>query len=320
MGLLSFVIIGKNEEKNIARCLGAIKKSVDQRGLPVSDYEIVYVDSDSTDNSLLLLSSTFPEVRVVSLKGKCNAALGRNAGGAKAIGEILIFLDADIELIGFNDLMDAFQHPGREGILTGELTNVENGELVHRPSGPALHGATFVIHKKTWNRLGGMKTKYTTGEDYDLGLRAIEAGYTLTRIKKVVALHYTIPYLDDKRLWKDVNNKKAFYFRSVLLRDHFTTPAFWKILWNNEKTFLLLTACILLSIVFLNIWIFAGIYLAVIALRAYKNKHKQGFSMLLLYYIAIDFLSIYYLFTLWPADISRFDTVNELKPASIGVK
>ena len=86
---ISIVILTKNEEKNIGRCLsGVFSQETDK------EYEVIVIDSGSTDNTLNIVRN-FP-VRVVQIKAHEFADGGtRNLGAQLAYGKYIVFLVAD---------------------------------------------------------------------------------------------------------------------------------------------------------------------------------------------------------------------------------
>ncbi|SEG52493.1 Glycosyltransferase, catalytic subunit of cellulose synthase and poly-beta-1,6-N-acetylglucosamine synthase [Bryocella elongata] len=87
---LSVVIIGRNEGARLERCLESIAR-MDREGLQV---DVIYVDSDSKDNSVELARRH--GARVVALHPiRPTAALGRNAGWHESQAEFVLFLDGD---------------------------------------------------------------------------------------------------------------------------------------------------------------------------------------------------------------------------------
>ena len=93
--MISFIIIGKNEGWKLKACLDALSVVVCKD--KIQDYEIIYVDSKSTDDSINV-AKQYPKARVFLITGECNAGVGRNIGGKEAKGDILCFLDGDMEL------------------------------------------------------------------------------------------------------------------------------------------------------------------------------------------------------------------------------
>ena len=87
---ISVVVIGRNEGDRLVRCL----KSVLASDYPADRLEVVYVDSDSTDDSCACAERL--GAKVVRLKPeRPAAAIGRNAGFRLAKHELIQFLDGD---------------------------------------------------------------------------------------------------------------------------------------------------------------------------------------------------------------------------------
>jgi len=88
---ISFVVIGLNEASNLNESLRAIFNS----HLDDLSFEVIYVDSGSTDRSVLIAES-FEHVEVVHLDDpKPSAAKARNAGMQLAKGHYIQFVDGD---------------------------------------------------------------------------------------------------------------------------------------------------------------------------------------------------------------------------------
>jgi glycosyltransferase involved in cell wall biosynthesis len=88
---LSIVIITLNEQENLPRLLR------DLAAQTWRDFEIIHVDSASTDKTLTLsrqLSQQFDHYQIVPML-KRGVSLGRNVGADHANGRRLLFLDAD---------------------------------------------------------------------------------------------------------------------------------------------------------------------------------------------------------------------------------
>ena len=70
---LSYIIIGRNVAAHIATCLDSVRHCNEVNN--VSNSEIIYVDSQSTDATLEIVSG-YQEVKKYSVEGARNAAIG----------------------------------------------------------------------------------------------------------------------------------------------------------------------------------------------------------------------------------------------------
>ncbi|MDQ0995401.1 succinoglycan biosynthesis protein ExoO [Phyllobacterium ifriqiyense] len=91
---VSVVIAAYNAEKTVVR---AVSSALAQ--LEVS-LEVIVIDDCSTDGTIKLLTSTWPDtVRVIQLKNNGGPGQARNAGIAEARGHWIAILDADDEML-----------------------------------------------------------------------------------------------------------------------------------------------------------------------------------------------------------------------------
>ncbi|MEN6568362.1 MAG: glycosyltransferase, partial [Veillonellales bacterium] len=81
---ISLCMIVKNEEQNIARCLGSVKEAVD---------EIIVIDTGSTDKTMKIARAYGAKVQSFLWNGNFSDA--RNASLDLAAGGWILFLDAD---------------------------------------------------------------------------------------------------------------------------------------------------------------------------------------------------------------------------------
>jgi glycosyltransferase involved in cell wall biosynthesis len=298
--MISFIVIGRNEERNLKRTIEGIYKAVEVN--QIGQYEIIYVDSKSTDRSIQVVAQ-FPEVKIYSITGECNAAIGRNAGAKEASGDALFFIDADMEINGkFLGLVyDKNKGTLNHDFVSGQLIDIFDDKTVKRGFNKTLPGGIFLIKRELWENIGGMRTKYRTGEDYDLGLRMIESGHRFKRISEVITNHYTVSNLHPSRIWNTIWNRSAFYPRCVLLRDHLFTKERWLLLWKNDKTFILLLLAIAGVIIYPQAWPYLlAAYLIAVVLRVVQLQRYLPFMQMIGYYLISDILNFIYLFTFYP--------------------
>lgn len=89
---ISVVIPAYNEENTIARCL----RSLVEQSLPRSDYEIILVDNNCTDNTIKI-AQTFPGISVIH-ETTPGVGAARRHGWEVARGTIIASTDADCEV------------------------------------------------------------------------------------------------------------------------------------------------------------------------------------------------------------------------------
>lgn len=311
--MISFIVIGRNEEKNLNRCFKSILTTIDYN--EIKYYEIIYVDSKSTDNSIEIAQS-YKKIKVFRITGFCNAAIARNIGAKESKGSILFFIDGDMEIEKdfLANVLDKNMNL-KYDFVSGQVIDIIKGVPAKqryslkdsariKKTQDAL-GGIFIIKRQIWEAANGMRTKFTTGEESDLGFRLIKMGFTYTYKTNIISKHFTYQKNDIARLWRCIFNKAAFYLRCVFYRDHIFNKYMYCAMWKQDKTFILLTISIPLFFIFPNIWpaIFLT-YIAAIFLRSIKQTNNISAFKYLPYYLVSDFLNILFFFTFFPKNKS----------------
>ena len=251
--MISFVIIGKNEgerlEKSILSVLNVIKLDY------IKESEIIYVDSNSSDDSLSIAKSM--GVRTFLITGECNAAIARNIGAKESKGDILFFLDGDMEILpGFlhNIIKDGNMiYPFVSGIFDDVVYNQE-WEYQHTSRRIKLNegdadlieyttGGLFIIERALWEKVGGMDSRFTKSQDYDLGLRLAKLGIPLHRKAILLAKHHTVSYY--RRKWNPSIKKYA----SLIFRKHLLNPYCYETVIRGQYTSIALLISICMSVI-----------------------------------------------------------------------
>lgn len=89
--MVSIIITAYNYEKYIER---AIRSCLEQ-SLSKHHFEIIVVNDCSTDNTNLIIENYKDEIRIFNLEKNVGLAAARNFGAKKAMGQFIVFLDAD---------------------------------------------------------------------------------------------------------------------------------------------------------------------------------------------------------------------------------
>jgi glycosyltransferase involved in cell wall biosynthesis len=297
--MISFIVIGKNEENNLKRTIEGIYKAVAYNKL--ESFEIIYVDSKSTDRSIEIVKQ-FPEVKIFLVTGESNPAVCRNIGAKEAKGTVYFFIDANMEIFGkfLAAVWDSETSTLNENFVSGNHIDIVNGTVIKRELNKQIPNGIFLIRADIWKRVDGMRTKYALGEDYDLGLRVLEEGFQFKRKKEIITNHYITPSFYKANIWQAVWSKYVFYPKCVLLRDHMFSKEIYSLLIRNDKTFMLMVAIGLGFIISPAAgFVLLALYLIAVVVRSIKKRHLPFFGMLG-YFIITDFLNLVYLFTFFP--------------------
>ena len=177
---LSIVVIGKNEEKNLKDLFISLKEiSV--------EYEIIYIDSASYDDSVSISLKYADIVCELEESTQLCASAGRYVGTLKAKGEWILYLDGDMTLSSeFSDWInqnicnkDLDKFSGYIGRYTyiyenekeceNRLTQVENGRVDH-------FGGAVLLKRKDVLKVGNWNPSVVANEEIDLYVRIQKSG------------------------------------------------------------------------------------------------------------------------------------------------
>ena len=193
--MISVVVIGRNEGERLDRCMKSIKDA-----LTVLRYEIIYVDSRSSDDSIARAKAHGARCYLLD-DVRTTAGLGRFVGTKEARGEYLLFLDGDMELLrGFcEEAMMALSSRGAQGV-TGirEDIYLKNGEIAGRNENyfgctaericPEFGGALF-IKADALEKAGNWPPDTIACEEAELHARLRAAGCQIVEIPVPMIRH-----------------------------------------------------------------------------------------------------------------------------------
>lgn len=284
--MISFIIIGKNEGERLRKCLDSIIIVAQQDKL--KSWEIIYVDSKSTDSSIAIAKG-FPRVNVYLITGVCNAAIARNIGAKEANGEILYFIDGDMEILpGFLPKVTKDEVTLEYEFISGRFMDIvydsnwnylysssrmKNTQCVYE----SVVGGLFVISKQLWKQIGGMDTRQKRSQDYDLGLRLTSHGTPLLRYPDVIARHHMVEYSARSEYVKYVK------YTALLLRKHITNKHYLPVFVGQHYTSLVLIISLILA--FAVKWWMIGLYILSLCYKIISATRRQGKNTIHKHYI-----------------------------------
>ena len=237
----SIIIPSYNAEKTLGKCLNAIFNSRNQ------NFEVIVVDDDSQDNTIKTAESFC--CNILRMAKNQGAAAARNLGAKKAKGEVLLFIDSDIEIK--NNTLDLIRnslnkYPVVFGIYCQKsgvdnlLSLFQNFFATKSMQDTKEYTAMFysycgAIKKKIFEEVGGFNENWfhATFEDVELGLRITEKGHQIYLNKNIKVTHYNI--FTFKRFIKNYFYKSMYLLKFMLSKRKLTLNNEG---WTNYKNFI----------------------------------------------------------------------------------
>jgi glycosyltransferase involved in cell wall biosynthesis len=188
--MLTIVIITLNEEENLPRLLRSIKKQT------VPPCEVVVSDAGSTDRTREIAKEFGAKIVEGGLP-----SVGRNRGAEAASGEIILFLDADVELLDERFLETALNEIQARNLDVATcdvdpMSNAKIDKVLHkaynvyvRLCGSFLaHAPGFCLfaRKKTHEKIKGFDEHVIFAEDHDYVRRAVRAKQKFGFVKAAI--------------------------------------------------------------------------------------------------------------------------------------
>jgi hypothetical protein len=125
---VSIIIQNFNGEGFIEQCLSSVLKT------EYSNYEVIFVDSASTDNSLGLVEKKFgndARIKIIRLARDLGSGAGSNIGYKHASGSYIVFLNTDtvVEPLWLRYLVEALEHDETIGLAQSVLLNMRDDRI-----------------------------------------------------------------------------------------------------------------------------------------------------------------------------------------------
>ncbi len=90
----SIAVVTWNSERDLPRLIESIHEH-----LPEDEYELIFVDSASSDSSPELAGKLAPEAKVLALEENVGFGIGCNIGTREAAGDVVVLLNPDTQLV-----------------------------------------------------------------------------------------------------------------------------------------------------------------------------------------------------------------------------
>jgi glycosyltransferase involved in cell wall biosynthesis len=201
----SVVIATRGAALSIGRTIAALLS----QSLSRTDYEVIVVDNNesSADSSSLAHATDGLDVRLVHEHTR-GAASARNAGVLAATGDVVVFVDDDIE--ANPEFLEAHLAAHRDGatVAVGVITEhnshsawfrryLTERRVVNREPDPRrvdwrnFYGANTSVKRSSLLETGGFDPAFIRREDAELGYRLMKAGATFAFASGAVGRHHS---------------------------------------------------------------------------------------------------------------------------------
>ncbi|ERT09900.1 glycosyl transferase 2 family protein [Lyngbya aestuarii BL J] len=225
---ISVIIPVYNGGEKFQRCLQSLAKT------SLNADEVIVVADGDTDGSWLLAENF--GAKVIRLPKAGGPARARNLGAEAAKGDILFFIDADVEIYPdtIEKVVNVFTNEPDLSALIGSYDDTPGAEnflsqyrnLFHhythqisQEEASTFWGACGAVRKEVFLHVGGFDEKYRLPciEDIELGYRLKKAGYSIGLRKGILVKHL--------KEWRPISMVKADFFcralpwTALILRD-----------------------------------------------------------------------------------------------------
>lgn len=165
---VSIIIVNWNAKHLLPRCIDAVGREAAASGLSC---ETIVVDNDSSDGSLEMLRTEYPQVTLIETGTNGGMAAGNNVGMKHAAGRMLLLLNSDafLEPGSLRTMVDAIDAGSRIGLVSPQLLNEDRSIQRSVRGFPTLWriATEFLYFRKLAPRSSLFNTYYRGDFDHD---------------------------------------------------------------------------------------------------------------------------------------------------------
>lgn len=219
MKQISVVILTKNSQKHIEKCIRSILL---QKYL---DFEIIIVDAASTDNTYNIIKYYIDipniQLRMICVPSDTSIGKARQIGIDNSKGEIIAFVDSDVEL-PHNNWLRNMSEPLSDETVAGTQTlakyhendpwilkRVHNSfeyknKIIDKEHYEIIGTSHILIKKNLIYEVGGFRDIHSS-EDLEVTKAIMDKGYNFIYLSEEKCYHYHIDNLWHfiKKRWRD---------------------------------------------------------------------------------------------------------------------
>jgi GT2 family glycosyltransferase len=187
----SFIIVNYNRKEELQLTISSTLKLFDKAH---DAYEIIVVDNASTDGSIEMVKQEFPMVNLIENRINMGAPAW-NRGFEKALGEYFILLDDDSQLdCGLESALAYMDANEDVGVLALNITGgaFQTAHWNNLSSYAGFIGCGAIIRNSLYQQIGGYaEWIFLYTNEYEFGIRAMEAGYKILYFADCHVTHRT---------------------------------------------------------------------------------------------------------------------------------
>lgn len=234
--MLSVVVITHDERERIDACLESVFEACE----PLEDFEVVLVDSRSTDGTVDVASRHPITILQLPSEPVVTPSAGRYVGTAATDGDLVLFVDGDM-ILEDGWLEGACRRIRADPTLAGvdghlDEPSADDVGVAGTDDEPVdvLRGVAL-YERAALAAVGGFDPFLQSMEDIDLSFRLDAAEYDLVRLGDVVASHPPRNAEGERgRRWKN----GYYHGRGQLFRKYLTRPRLFARLAYRTRLFL----------------------------------------------------------------------------------
>lgn len=243
---ISLIIVAKNEEFGIYKCLNSIQS------MPLVDCEVICVDSGSTDKTLekmMHFKKIIPGMKIFKCTGYNNSAIARNVGLKNSYKNIVFFIDGDIE-VDFYFIKKSYNYikDGYCDVITGQLSEIYyNKEYskeikrtkdrfgINKEISVYYSGGCFMANRSVLLKAGLWDERMERNQDIDYTLRLSRFGRSIA-IPVSMGIHHTQEF--NQRPMHFLKNLFPMFFGMIIRKNIDRPEALIKLMKNNRGYFI----------------------------------------------------------------------------------
>lgn len=256
---ISIIIIVKND-LGIANTLASL--AIQEKPVPT---EILVIDA-SNPNVLKDIKEVYPEIIwyqfTPKISTKSSIPEQRNYGVEKAMGDVIVFIDANcVPVNGWLKKLTASILSGEEDIASGSVVSINLSNRVVS-TGSKTHNyltcsgtGNLAFRKSVWQKVNGFDENFSFGSDVDFTWRCIDSGYRIRLIEDARVSHNWGTLNEDVRRSLKYGNARADLFikhphriREQIIGESIVIPVYT--IWMLSLFFSFVYPLYLLSIFF----------------------------------------------------------------------